>query len=109
MAILIGIHKMGYTFSPSPDAPSRVDHSQRERRQNEPSPSGRGDRTNPLLTGEATERTLSQRERRQNEPSPSGRGDRTNPSPNGRGDRTNPLLAGEATERTPLPPGEGQG
>src|SRR5438105_14698597 len=89
MAILIGIHKMGYTFSPSPDAPSRVDLSQRERRQNEPSPSGRGDRTNPLPAGEATERTLSQRERRQNEP-----------SPNGRGDRTNPLPAGEATERT---------
>jgi len=36
MAILIGIHKMGYTFSPSPDALSRVGLSQRERRQNEP-------------------------------------------------------------------------
>jgi hypothetical protein len=32
----MGIHKMGYTFSPSPDALSRVGLSQRERRQNEP-------------------------------------------------------------------------
>ena len=43
----MNIHKMGYTFSPSPDALSRVGLSQRERRPNEP---------------------LSQRERRPNEP-----------------------------------------
>ena len=32
----MGIHEMGYTFSPSPDTLSRVGLSQRERRQNEP-------------------------------------------------------------------------
>ena len=44
----MGIHKMGYTFLPSPDALSRIGLSQRERRQNE-----------PLSQREATERTLS--------------------------------------------------
>jgi hypothetical protein len=47
----MGIHKMGYTFLPSPDALSRVGLSQRERRQNKPLSLWETERT-PLPLGE---------------------------------------------------------
>jgi len=48
----MGIHKMGYTFLPSPDALSRVGLSQRERRQNEPLPQQEATERTPLPLGE---------------------------------------------------------
>src|SRR5205823_7604748 len=63
------IHKMGYTFPPSPDALSRVGLSHRERRQYEPLSHRERRQYEPLSHRERRQyEPLSHRERRQYEP-----------------------------------------
>jgi hypothetical protein len=71
----MGIHKMGYTFLPSPDALPRIGLSQRERRQNEPHSRGERRQTEPHFPSERRQNEPHfPSERRQNGPLPLGEG-----------------------------------